>query len=83
MERIGEADMTLIVKRAEAEKKAMELLSDAINTGGGKDIMKIKLAQQYMGSMQNIYNNTDCIIAPKEATNIAAILTMLQNQKTV
>jgi len=46
--------MTVIMKKAEAEKKSMELLSEAINSTQGKEIIKIKLAQQYIGQMSNI-----------------------------
>lgn len=38
--------MTVIMKKAEAEKKSMELLSEVTNSQYGKEIIKIKLAQQ-------------------------------------
>lgn len=38
--------MTVIMKRAEAEKKSMELLGGAVSSQGGQDIIKINMAQQ-------------------------------------
>jgi len=83
LSKMGDADMTVIMKRAEAERKSMELLSEAINSNGGQDIVKIKMAQQYLEQMKNIYSSTKCTIAPKESTNFATLLTMLNNNKTV
>lgn len=54
LNKIGDADKTVIMKKAEGEKKSMELLSVAINSKGGKEIVKIKLAQAYLDQMKNI-----------------------------
>jgi len=42
------------MKKSEAEKKSMELLSGAVNSQGGQNIIKIKLAQQYLEQMKSI-----------------------------
>jgi len=68
------------MKRAEAEKKSMELLSEAVNSKGGQSIIKIKLAQQYLDQMREIYSTTQCTIAPKEATQFATLLGLLGNK---
>jgi len=50
----GDADMIVISKKAEAEQKSMELLGKAISSKDGQDIVKMKLAQQYLEEMKGI-----------------------------
>jgi len=76
LEKTGDADKQVIMYKAKAEQESIKLLSEVINNDGGKNIVRVKLIQQYLDQMRRVYTHSKCTIAPKEATQFATMLNM-------
>lgn len=51
---MGDADKQVILFKAKAEQESIKLLSEVINAPGGKNIVKVKLIQQYLDQMRKV-----------------------------
>jgi len=76
LEKTGDADKQVIMYKAKAEQESIKLLSEVINNDGGRNIVRVKLIQQYLDQMRKVYTHSKCTIAPKEATQFATMMNM-------
>lgn len=51
---MGDADKQVIIYKAKAEQDSIKLLSEVINSSGGKNIVRVKLIQQYLDQMRKV-----------------------------
>jgi len=51
---MGDADKQVIMYKAQAEQESIKLLSEVINNDGGKNIVRVKLIQQYLDQMRKV-----------------------------
>jgi len=58
----GEYDQR--VKKAQAESDSFKLLEDLVKTSGGLEVLKMRLSQDYINSLQSLAKTGNKLILP-------------------
>lgn len=77
---MGEAEEQSRMSKAEGEIESITALSPVMTSASGKDIMRVKLIQQYIEGLSTLQESSHVFTAPKESSEFSVLLNYMVNR---
>lgn len=70
----AEGEAEAVIQKAESVAGSIRILSESIKQSGGKDSIRLKLAEEYVEGLKNLADKTTSVFVPKDHGGVASLL---------
>lgn len=73
----AEGEAEAVIQKAQSVAGSIQMLSQSIRQNGGKDSIRLKLAEEYVEGLRNLADKTTSVFVPKDSGNVSSVFAQL------